>query len=83
MLMSVTHYIDLHVYRSSYMMCEDSFAINPPLLLEYYEAKIQMLCRQYEAFQKQAAMMLESKACVSFMSPRYSWQLKPLKTWRR
>ena len=25
------------------MMCEDSFAINPPLLFEYYEAKIQML----------------------------------------
>ena len=24
-------------------MCEDSFAINPPFLLEYYEAKIQML----------------------------------------
>ena len=24
-------------------MCEDSFAINPPLFLEYYEAKIQML----------------------------------------
>ena len=42
-LLSVTQYIDLHVYRSSYMMCEDSFAINPPLLLEYYEAKIQIL----------------------------------------
>ena len=42
-LLSVTQYIDLHVYRSSYMMCEDSFAINPPVLLEYYEAKIQML----------------------------------------
>ena len=25
------------------MLCEDSFAINPPLLLEYHEAKIQML----------------------------------------
>ena len=25
------------------MMCEDRFAISPPLLLEYYEAKIQML----------------------------------------
>ena len=25
------------------LMCKDSFAINPPLLLEYYEAKIQML----------------------------------------
>ena len=24
-------------------MCEDSCAINPPLLLEYFEAKIQML----------------------------------------
>ena len=24
-------------------MCEDSLAVNPPLLLEYYEAKIQML----------------------------------------
>ena len=24
-------------------MCEDSFAIYPPLLLEYYEANIQML----------------------------------------
>ena len=43
MLLSVTLYIDLHVYRSSYMMCEDSIAINVPLLLEYYEAKIQML----------------------------------------
>ena len=42
-LLSVTMYIDLHVYRSSYMMCEDSIAINVPLLLEYYEAKIQML----------------------------------------
>ena len=42
-LLSVTKHIDLHVYRSSYMMCEDSFAINPPLLLEYYEAKIQIL----------------------------------------
>ena len=42
-LLSVTQYVDLHVYRSSYMMCEDSFAINPPLLLEHYEAKIQML----------------------------------------
>ena len=42
-LLSVTLYIDLHVYRSSYMMCEDSIAINVPLLLEYYEAKIQML----------------------------------------
>ena len=42
-LLSVTQYIDLHVYRSSYMMCEDSIAINVPLLLEYYEAKIQML----------------------------------------
>ena len=31
------------VYRSSYMMCEDSFAINPPLLLENYETKIQMI----------------------------------------
>ena len=31
------------MYMSSYMMCEDSFAINTPLLLEYYEAKIQML----------------------------------------
>ena len=28
---------------SSHMMCEDSFAINPPLFLEYYEAKMQML----------------------------------------
>ena len=28
---------------SSHMMCEDSSAINPPLFLEYYEAKIQML----------------------------------------
>ena len=42
-LLSVTMYIELHVYRSSYMMCEDSIAINVPLLLEYYEAKIQML----------------------------------------
>ena len=42
-LLSVTMYIDLHVCRSSYMMCEDSIAINVPLLLEYYEAKIQML----------------------------------------
>ena len=42
-LLSVTMYIDLYVYRSSYMMCEDSIAINVPLLLEYYEAKIQML----------------------------------------
>ena len=42
-LLSVTQYADLHVYRSSFMMCEDSFAINPPLLLEYYEAKIRML----------------------------------------
>ena len=24
-------------------MCKDSFAINPPLLLEYYDAKIQIL----------------------------------------
>ena len=24
-------------------MCEDSYASNPPLLLEYYEAKIQKL----------------------------------------
>ena len=42
-LLSVTLYIDLHVYRSSYMDREDSIAINVPLLLEYYEAKIQML----------------------------------------
>ena len=42
-LLSVTQYVDLHVYRSSYMMFEDSFAINQPLLLEYYEAKIQMV----------------------------------------
>ena len=42
-LLSVTQYVDLHVYRSSHMMREDSFAINPPLLLEYYEAKMQML----------------------------------------
>ena len=28
---------------SSHMMCEDSFGINPPRFLEYYEAKIQML----------------------------------------
>ena len=42
-LLSVTQYVDLHVYRSSYMMCEDSFAINAPLLLGYYGAKIQIL----------------------------------------
>ena len=41
-LWSVSLYIDLHVYRSSYMMCEGSIAINVPLLLEYYEAKIQI-----------------------------------------
>ena len=39
----MTQYIDLQVHRSSYMMCEDSFVLNPPLLLEYFEAKIQML----------------------------------------
>ena len=42
-LLSVTQYIDLHAYRSSCMMCKNSFAFNPPLLVEYYEAKIQML----------------------------------------
>ena len=40
-LSSVTQYTDLHVYIGR-LMCEDSFAINPPLLLEYYEAKIHM-----------------------------------------
>ena len=30
------------VYGSSYMMCEDTFAINPPVLLEHYETKIRI-----------------------------------------
>ena len=44
-LLSVTHavYRPTCIYRSSYMMCGDTFEINPPLLLKYYEAKIQML----------------------------------------
>ena len=41
-LLSVTQYIALDVYIGR-LKCEDSFEINPPLLLEYYEAKIQML----------------------------------------
>ena len=41
-LLSVTQYIALDVYMGR-LKCEDSSEINHPLLLEYYEAKIQML----------------------------------------
>ena len=40
-LSSVTQYTNLNV-NIGRLMREDSFAINPPLLLEYYEAKIHM-----------------------------------------
>ena len=41
-LLSVTQYIVLDVYMGR-LKCDDSFEINPPLLLEYYKAEIQML----------------------------------------
>ena len=39
--LSVTQYI--FSFQKGHLMCDESCAIIPPLSLEYYEAKIQML----------------------------------------